>query len=195
MKELETIEMFISEDEDSGISAISFVERPAIQENFIALSEHKVELTTMDEDKRIVIGLALVPNKKILRSNRGYEYNIEFSEETVRKASMKYLKTLKLHNATEDHKEGFIEGVHLCETWIVEDSLKDKTALYGLNAPVGSWAVSLKVNDDALWKKIKNGEYLGFSIEGTFKGERQDFAAMDKIEALLDEYKKQKQNE
>ena len=192
-EELETIELFIDNDEDGGINAISFVEFPAIEENFIALNEHKVEMKTIDEDKRLVIGLALVPNKLIYRRNRGFEYNITFSEQTVRKASEKYLKSLKLHNTTVAH-ETEVDGVFLTESWIVEDPLLDKTAVYGLDAPKGAWAVSMRVENDDLWERIKKGDYLGFSIEGMFT-EQEEFSkaeidAMEEIAELLNEYMK-----
>ena len=191
MEELETIELFIEDEGDGGISAISFVEAPAIEENFIALNSHKVEMKTIDNDKRLVIGLALVPNKLIYRRNRGFEYNITFSEQTVRKASEKYLKSMKLHNTTVAH-ETEIEGVFLTESWIVEDPKQDKTALYGLEAPKGAWAVSMRVENDLLWKQIKDGDFLGFSIEGMFT-EKQDFSkeeidVMDEIASLMEEY-------
>jgi len=191
MEELETIELFIDDSEDSGIDAISFVEYPAIEENFVALNEHKVELKTIDEEKRLVIGLALVPNKLIYRKNKGFEYNITFSEETVRKASEKYLKSLKLHNTTTEH-ETEVDGVYLAESWIVEDTKKDKTAIYGLKAPVGSWAVSMRVENDEVWENVKKGNYLGFSIEGFFK-DKEKFSAEDmevlaEIERLIDLY-------
>lgn len=190
-EELETIELFIDNDEDGGINAISFVEFPAIEENFIALNEHKVEMKTIDEDKRLVIGLALVPNKLIYRRNRGFEYNITFSEQTVRKASEKYLKSLKLHNTTVAH-ETEVDGVFLTESWIVEDPLLDKTAVYGLDAPKGAWAVSMRVENDDLWERIKKGDYLGFSIEGMFT-EQEEFSkaeidAMEEIAELLTKF-------
>lgn len=190
MDNLETIELFV-DDEDGGIDAISLVEYPAIEENFIALSKQKIEMKTMDEEKRLVIGLALVPNKKIYRRQKGYEYNITFSEATVRKAAEKYLKSLKLHNATVEH-EMEVDGVYMTESWIVEDTKKDKTALYGLQAPVGSWAVSMRIENDEVWEKVKAGEYLGFSIEGIFT-ERETLSAQEaevfeQIEELLGEY-------
>tara|TARA_R100000951_G_scaffold21340_1_gene17771 strand:+ start:9266 stop:9850 length:585 start_codon:yes stop_codon:yes gene_type:complete len=194
MEELETIELFIEDEGDGGISAISFVEAPAIEENFIALNSHKVEMKTIDNDKRLVIGLALVPNKLIYRRNRGFEYNITFSEQTVRKASEKYLKSLKLHNTTVAH-ETEIEGVFLTESWIVEDPKQDKTALYGLEAPKGAWAVSMRVENDDLWNKIKGGDYLGFSIEGMFTEKEQfskiEIDVMEEIEELLNLYNNQ----
>jgi len=188
--DLETIELFISDEDNSGIEAISLVEFPAIEENFVALSKHKIELKTMDEEKRLVVGLALVPDKKIYRNNGGFEYNITFSKDTVRKASEKYLKSLKIHNATIEH-EMEVDGVYLTESWIVEDVDKDKTALYDLDAPEGAWAVSMRIENDEVWKDVKAGKYLGFSIEGIFNEnqgwDEEDLSVMKKINQLLDE--------
>ena len=188
--DLETIELFIDDEDHSGIEAISLVEFPAIEENFVALSKHKIELKTMDEEKRLVVGLALVPDKKIYRNNGGFEYNITFSKDTVRKAAEKYLKSLKIHNATIEH-EMEVDGVYLTESWIVEDVQKDKTALYDLDAPEGAWAVSMRIENDEVWEDVKAGKYLGFSIEGIFNEnqgwDEEDLSVMKKINQLLDE--------
>ena len=165
---MDTIELFIDEEsKDDGIYAISLVEFPAIEENFVALSQHKVEFKTLDEDKRIVVGLALVPNKKIYRRRKDYEYNIVFSDETVRKASELYLKSLKNNNTTLEH-QSLTSGVSVIESWIVEDERMDKSNLYGLNASKGSWVVTMKVDNDNVWDDIKKKRYLGLSIEGIF---------------------------
>ena len=138
MKDLDIIELFIDDaKEDDGIEAISLVEFPAIEENFIALSKHKVDFKTVDSEKRIIVGLALVPDKQIYRRKGDYEYNVIFSKETVRKASELYLKRLKLNNATLEHDNQMTTGVSVIESWIVEDPERDKTALYGLNAVKG----------------------------------------------------------
>jgi len=188
--DLETIELFIDDEDQSGIEAISLVEFPAIEENFVALSKHKIELKTMDAEKRLVVGLALVPDKKIYRNNGGFEYNITFSKDTVRKAAEKYLKSLKIHNATIEH-EMEVDGVYLTESWIVEDKAKDKTALYDLNAPEGAWAVAMRIENDDVWEDVKAGKYLGFSIEGIFNEnqgwDEEDLSVMKKINQLLDE--------
>lgn len=188
--DLETIELFIDDEDQSGIEAISLVEFPAIEENFVALSKHKIELKTMDEEKRLVVGLALVPDKKIYRNNGGFEYNITFSKDTVRKAAEKYLKSLKIHNATIEH-EMEVDGVYLTESWIVEDVQKDKTALYDLDAPEGAWAVAMRIENDEVWQDVKAGKYLGFSIEGIFNEnqgwDEEDLSVMKKINQLLDE--------
>ena len=165
---MDVIELLIDEEEGKmGVFAISLVDFPAIESNFVALSKHDVKLKVMDEEKRLVLGLALIPNKDILRKNGDYEYNIRFSEETVRKASQLYLREMRNKNTTLHH-EIPVDGVYLSESWIVEDTEKDKTALYGINAPKGSWAISMRVDNDQIWERVKDGDVLGFSIEGMF---------------------------
>ena len=165
---LDTIELLIDEENDKpGVFAISLVEFPAIESNFVALSDHKIELKTIDEDKRLVMGVILKADKKIFRKRGDYEYNIIFNKDTVRKASQIYLREVRNHNTKVDHK-AMAEGVYLTESWVVEDLEKDKTALYGLNASVGDWAGTMKVDNDEIWKSVKEGHFLGFSIEGLF---------------------------
>ena len=183
-KELDLIELFIDEEKElDGIEAISLVEFPAIEENFVALSKHKVEFKAIDEERRVVIGLALIPDKKIYRRDKEYEYNIMFSKDTVRKASELYLKNQKQNNTTLEH-ESLTSGVSVIESWIVEDVNKDKSSLYGLNATVGAWVVTMKIYNDAVWEDVKAGKYLGLSIEGIFS-DRQELSENEKkIKAL-----------
>jgi hypothetical protein len=188
MDNLDTIELFIDEqDEFSGIEAISLVEFPAIEENFVALNKHKVEFKTVDLEKRIVIGLALIPDKKIYRRNGEYAYNIVFSKDTVRKASELYLKRSKSNNATLEHAK-LASGVSVIESWIVEDPKMDKSALYGLNSVVGAWAVTMKIYNDEIWNDVKTGKYLGLSIEGFFSDKLE---SMMKEQTLEEKYKDQ----
>ena len=189
MKKLETIYLDIDEESlNDGIDAISLVKFPAIEENFIALNEHKVELKTIDEDKRIVIGLALIPEKDIYRRNGDYEYYIRFSKDTVRKASELYLKNLKIHNATLEHEKK-TDGVYTIESWIVEDVKKDKSALYGLNATEGSWVVVQRIDNDEVWNDVKNGLYQGYSIEGYFSEKAELNLQQEKEKELIEKIK------
>jgi len=184
--EFDTIELIIDEQlGEEGINAISLVEFPAIEENFVALSkdQYKVEFKTVDKEKRIIVGLALVPDKLIYRRKGDYEYNITFSKETVRKASELYLKRLKNNNTTLEHQE-LTSGVSVIESWIVEDPKQDKTALYGLNAKDGDWAVVMKIDNDEVWQDVKNGKYLGLSIEGIFSDKKED---MNSVEDMTEE--------
>jgi hypothetical protein len=189
MKKLETIYLDIDEENiQDGIDAISLVKFPAIEENWVALNEHKVELKTIDEDKRIVIGLALIPEKDIYRRNGDYEYNIRFSKETVRKASELYFKKLKNNNATLEHQEK-TDGVTTIESWIVENPKIDKSALYNLNATDGSWVVVMKIYNDEVWKEVKNGTYKGLSIEGYFSEKAELNLQESKEQELIEKIK------
>ena len=164
------VELVIDEaDEQSGIEAISVVESPAIEENFVALNKHEILLKEVDSEKRILMGAALVPNKQIYRRNdkTNEEYYIYFSEDTVRKASELFFKKSNHQNATLEHSQK-VDGTTIVESWIVENSKTDKSALYGMDMPKGTWMVSMKIDNEDIYKKAVNKEIRGFSIEGYF---------------------------
>jgi hypothetical protein len=164
------VELVLNEDDDNaGIDAVSVVENPAIEENWVALKKHEIELKTIDEEKRLLMGAALVPKKQIYRRNEktNEEYYIFFSKDTIRKASQLFLKSSNQNNATIEHTKK-IEGMTVVESWIVEDTKKDKSSLYGFNAEVGTWFITMKVQNDEIWNKVKEKEIKGFSIEGYF---------------------------
>jgi hypothetical protein len=179
MAKMEIIELLIDENKiESGINAVSVVESPAIEENFVALKKHEVELKEVDGEKRILMGAALVPNKQIYRKNGDKEFYIYFSEDTVRKASELFLMRANQNNATLEHEKKMLDGMSVVESWIIEDEKQDKSAKYGFNLPKGTWMISMKVNNDEIWNKVKAGEVKGFSIEGYF---------VDKYEMSLQE--------
>lgn len=152
-----------------GIDAISIVEHPAIEEDFITMSkQQKVEFKEVNKEKRILMGAAMIPDKPIYRVDGDEEYYVFFTKETIRRASELYLMNGKQNNATLEH-EVKLEGLSLVESWIIEDSEKDKSRAYGLNHPVGTWMVSMKVNNDDIWENyVREGIVKGFSIEGWF---------------------------
>ena len=167
---MKIVELVIDEaDEQSGIEAISVVESPAIEENFVALNKHEILLKEVDSEKRILMGAALVPNKQIYRRNdkTDEEYYIYFSEDTVRKASELFFKKSNHQNATLEHSEN-VEGTTIVESWIVENSKQDKSAIYGMDMPVGTWMISMKIDNDEIYEKAKDKTIRGFSIEGYF---------------------------
>ena len=172
---MEVYELFIQEDSEfSGVDAISIVEEPAIEEDFITLAAHKQELAKIDDEKRILMGAALVPNRKIYRRDDDKEYYIFFSENTVRKASELFLARGKQNNSTLEHQYK-LKGLSVVESWIVEDEKQDKTRLYNLEVPKGTWMVSVKVNNDEIWEEyVKSGKVKGFSIEGFFQDNKEE---------------------
>ena len=185
------VELILDEDQEIGIEAISVVENPAIEEDFIALKSQEFKLAEVDKEKRILMGALLIPNKPIYRRNGEDEYYIYFSKDTVLKASQMYLTQGKQNNSTLEHKHE-LEGLSLVESWIVEDKVHDKSVKYGMDLPLGTWVGSVKVNNDKIWNEfVKTGKVKGFSIEGYFadKMERpkekikDDLAKIDEEEA------------
>lgn len=172
---MKIIELIIDEEQENGIDAISIVEHPAIEENFVALNQKKeYKFQEVDKEKRILMGALLVPNKAIYRKDEKEDYYIYFTKKTIRKASELFLQKGNQHNSTFEHLYK-IDGLTLVESWIVEDKDKDKSALYNLDVPVGTWMGSVKVENDEVWNDyVKTGVVKGFSIEGFFAEKEED---------------------
>jgi len=187
---METIDMVIDESTDwSGIvSAISLTDTPAIEAEAVALSkEEEVKLTAIDEDRRIFMGAVLIPDKKILRKkDDGSYYNIRFPKETVSRASQIFLEKGNQNNSTLEH-EVSLHGNTVTESWIIEDEVHDKSRKFGLNHPIGTWMVSMKITDDETWEMAKTGFVKGFSIEGMFSGEKAESSDMSLLKAIEEE--------
>lgn len=188
------VELVLDEDQDmAGIEAISIVESPAIEEDFVALKADEIKLAEINKEKKILMGALLIPNKPIFRnSDDKDDYYIYFSKDTVEKASQLYLKNGNQNNSTLEHQHS-LNGLTLVESWIVEDEKFDKSRKYGMNVPVGTWMGSVKVNNDEVWNDyVKTGKVKGFSIEGYFadKMERpKDSVGLSKNQKLINQIK------
>ena len=183
------VELVIADDsQELAIDAISLVSSPAIEQNFVFFGKEKNNLTfaKVDEEKRMLVSPALIPNKQIFRHdpNTDSDYYVYFSKETVRKASELYLKHNNHHKATYQHQDR-VSGVLTVESWIKEGD-QDKSKLYGYDLPNGTWFVKMKIENDELWNKIKEGELKGLSIEGYFTNK---FEQMQKKEPTTEEVK------
>ena len=187
MNNTRIVELVIEDDnQELAIDAISLVSAPAIEQDFVFFGKEKNNLTfaKVDEEKRMLVSPALIPNKQIFRydPNTDSDYYVYFSPETVRKASELYLKHNNHHKATHEHSER-VSGVLTVESWIKEGD-SDKSKLYGFDLPNGTWFVKMKIENDDLWKKIKDGELKGLSIEGYFTNK---FESMQKKEPTTEE--------
>jgi hypothetical protein len=187
---MKIVELVIDEkDSLSGIDAVSVVRSPAIEENFIHLSKHEVELKEVDTEKKILMGAALVPDKQIYRVNQKTkeEYYIYFSADTVRQASELFLMNSNQNNATYEHDKK-LKGMSVVESWIIDDSKSDKSRFYGFDLPKGTWMISMKVNNDEVWKDVKEGKVKGFSIEGYF-ADKLEMSQMTEEDILIEKIK------
>lgn len=152
---------------DSETYAISMVEAPAIESDFVALSkeeEDKVQVFLESNEKHMVYGAALIPDKDIYRNNGEQEFYISFTKESIEKMSQDFMKEYRQHEVKTDHDEVANE-VCVVESWLVQDAYKDKANALGINVPEGTWMVGMKVNNIETWDRIKAGELKGFSVE------------------------------
>jgi len=158
----------IDQNYELGVDAVALVNKPAIEELFVALKD-KIQLS-IDNDKQILIGAALVPDKLIYRVHpkTKEEFYIKFSSETIEKIAQRFFKKGNQLNFNIEHTNESVNA-YVFESWIVEDEENDKSTKYGLSYPKGTWVISAKVDDKEVWDKyVKTGEVRGFSIEGEF---------------------------
>ena len=165
MEKLQEIEMKIKDESVDGVFAISLVDSPAIEEDFVALSKHsdKNERKVADEERRIAVGYALIPDKRIYRritpkgKTEPVEFNIYFTKETIAQTQELYMRNLNNNNATTEHEKA-VTDCTVIESWITEDEKHDKINLFNIEPIVGGWAVMMKINNDEVWSSVKSGE-------------------------------------
>lgn len=161
------------EDEDTGVYAISFVDCPANEVDFIALSAHKRAEVQLNRDtaKQILTGVVLKPEQLIYRRSEDLgEHYIKFSAAEIERIAHKMMRTgIALHNTTHQHQSQ-LSGNYLTELWIVEDPANDKSRALGFeNLPKGTLMCSYKVEDPSYWtNEVMTGHVKGFSLEGFF---------------------------
>ena len=145
---------------------------------------------SVDDDKRIVLGPVLIPNKKVIRADEfGNPYYVFFTKKTIKKIAEKFFKE-SVHNNTDiNHDNNVVQENTLLESWISESEIYDKSYKYGFNLPRGTWFLSYKINNEETWRKIKNGELTGFSLAGNFlrKMEVSEESKLEEIKKILKE--------
>lgn len=169
----------IIDDETHGVSMISLVENPAIEETWVALSK-ELKLQAVDEEKRMLYGAALVPDRPVYRRDAGEEYYITFSRETIEKAAYKFMREMRLMNTNHEHAVPLEQNV-VVESWITMGE-NDKATALGLNPPAGTWMLGMYVGSDKYWnEQVKTGNVKGFSIEGIFIDKKQKTDIVDEF--------------
>ena len=184
-----------SDDADSGVFALSLVQNPAIEANWVYFSKEgkaQIQFATIDNDKRTIVAPVLIPDLQILRidSETGEEYKVYFTKETVEQLAQKYLKDGYQNKATYEHSETIDGDVTVVESWVSKSATKDKSSLYfNRSFPVGTWFVTMKVNDEQLWQEyVKTGVVKAISLEGIFDHKLVKASKMESImEKEIDE--------
>jgi len=186
---MEELFELILQDEEDGVFANSLVSAGAIERDFVAFhKEH--QFAAVNDEKMIVAGPMLIPNKKILRLKEdGSSYYVYFSPQTIEKLSRKFMKQKLTDQITLEHGNK-TSGIYMIESWLVEHPTKDKSNLYGFTLPKGTWFALYSVADNPkVWERVKSGEFNGFSIEALLTHQKSDLKlALEKnIEDLTEE--------
>jgi len=177
-EDLKLIEFTIEGNEGEifgDLSLVSIVFEPATEKGFHLFSkEKKYSFAKVDQDKQIIVGPAMVPNKKILRYNEENDtyFNCFFSQDTIRKCSELFLKNSNHTKTNLEHGElltsNQINGAYIVQSWIVEDPEMDTAKAYGFSPVKGEWYIAFKIENPTLWNIIKDNGFSGFSVEGVF---------------------------
>lgn len=174
------LKKYIVNADESDLFAVSIVDAPAVDSEFIALAKQE-PLYFKDDEKHMVYGCALRTDFPIYRNSEEYgEYYLEFSKDAVEKMMRRFMKNGYQNNFTEQHQRN-TDGITITESWIKTDEFKDKSNALGIgnDCAVGSWFIGAYVDSNDVWQKIKNGEYKGFSVEALCSLDEINFNKQD----------------
>lgn len=170
-------------DDLSGVEIISLVDRPAVEREFIAFQKEEVKLS-VDEEKHIVTGVALIPNQKIYRKNeKGEEYYIQMSKEAIERIAEKFFADHNTTNVNLQH-EYDVDGCVYFESYLTNKERGIYPNDLG-DLPEGTWCVSCKVNNPEVWELVKQGVLRGFSIEGNLNIVDEEKPVLNSMDDLV----------
>ena len=184
---MELYELIIEDENTDEVYALSLVENPAIEADWVYFTQHKeeVKFATVDNDKRTIVAPVLIPDKRIYRVDErtGHEYEVFVTAETIEKLAQQYLMKGYQNKATVEHGEKIDGDVTVVESWVSKSSTKDKSANYFTRIfPAGTWFVTMRVNDEKLWQDyVKTGKVKAISIEGLFGHQLVKAASIEHI--------------
>lgn len=183
------LRLTINGDED-GINIISLVEYPAVEQNFIQLSKQYPMHLSLNEEKRELLGVALIPDFPIYRKDDNGEYYITFSAEAIRKAAINFYRHLNNTMADMEHNHNIENGITYFQSMIIDKEQGICPKAFK-DLPNGTWIVGCKIDNINVWDAVKNGNVKGFSIDGYFHTEQEERMnkqepTMDTLEELFD---------
>ena len=157
-------ELVIEDESTDEVFQISLVENPAIEAFGVFFDKEEVHFAEMNEEG-LFMAPVLIPDKHILRiDGEGNPYSVYFTASTIKRLTQMYLERKYQSNVNIEHKDK-VDGVTLVESWIKESHNADKSKMYNLNVPVGSWIATFKVDNEEVKEKLRKGELRAVSIE------------------------------
>lgn len=184
--------MAVLENPEEGIFDVSLVEDPAVKQDFVLFSADKMNFSVIGEEEHIISGVVMLADVPIYRKSPTLgEYYIIFNKDTLKALAERLFREGKQNNITLEHGESLVEGVTMVELFI-KDEAKGINPSYLEGVTDGSLIASYKVNNESLWKEIKNGTFKGFSISGPFTAiPEKEPSELDEIMNLLNQLEAQ----
>lgn len=149
-----------------GIVKMSLVDYPAVESDFIKFSkEEPIKFSIQSEEEHIVFGCAMRADYPIYRNEYGKEFYVIFTKDVIKELYTKFMID-GCNNVNLEHSQD-VNDCYLIQSFIkdVENGISPKNFE---EIEDGSWFVSYKILNDAVWNKVKDGTFNGFSIEGYF---------------------------
>jgi hypothetical protein len=187
-EKLPVYQIIVEDGDDTGISLISLVQDPAIVMKGMAFNNKEVMSFKEVGDKQIIIGPALIPDMKIYREDEKYgQYYVTFTKETIAKMVEKFNKFGSNRKINIDHSNQMVDAF-IIEDWVTEDLVYDKSRKYGIEVPIGTYMIMVKIEDTKFWlEEVKGNEKFGFSIEGLLGQQLVSLSKQATIDDLTEE--------
>jgi len=192
---MKLFELIIENEDTDGIFAISMVDDPAIMAWGTYFGKEEQRFAEVDKEQSLFIAPILIPNRAILRvDGEGNPYNVVIRPEVVKRLSQLYLEKKYQDQVTVEHKDK-VEGITLVESWIKESATKDKSLLYNLQAPIGSWLGVFKIDNEEMRDKFRKGEVSAVSIEGLFEHKLVEASKVDLSDKDIEDFTEEEADE
>ena len=178
-------------DERDGIIAISLVEDPAVESNFMLFGK-QIPLFFANEEKKNILGVIMRADFPIYRRDEdGNEFYVTYSADTIAKMAQKYFVSGAVNTTSIDHNGETLDGVSLVQ-WYIKDTDKGIVPNGFDDVNDGSLFAEFHIENEELWTACKDGTFKGFSLEGYFttektnlKSDKMENKIMQKVRELL----------
>lgn len=185
-KKLPTYRIKLQPNDETAVYAVSLVDSPAIEVDWIKLSKEIQMQFASNADKQMLYGPLLIPGKLIYRVDEetGQEYNIVFEKETIEEIVLRYNKS-KVNDIFNINHSGTAVDAYLAENWLTRRP--DASESYGFDLPEGTWFGGVKVENKEFWmSEVKSENVKGFSVEIKCGIELLEFSKQYELESYDD---------
>lgn len=159
----------INDSDELGMDAISLVEFPAVEVDFLTFNKEQMDFTQFNDEKREITGVVCLADTPILRKNETLGIHaIIFEKDMIKQMMLRYFKKGLGNQVNIEHQGPMIDGLTMIESY-VKDSNRNVSPIEFQDVPDGSWIATFKVENDEVWNQIKEEHTLrGFSLQGYF---------------------------